>query len=209
MKIAGSKDTIDWYDANAEKYANDSDGITFEDTASHFLGNLKLKPKVLDVGCGSGRDTETLHNLGADVTGLDISKGLLEVAKKKRPGIMFVEGSFLDIPFPDQTFDGIWSHASLVHLDTTEDVRRALNEFNRVLKLGGYLYILVKKQFGKEKTAIVSDTLSNHDRFFRYYTEEELTSLLQETGFAVTEVVTEDDVHGRVEVKWIKIFAKK
>lgn len=209
MKVKGNKDTIDWYDANAEKYAADSDGITFESTARQFLEKLNPTPKILEAGCGSGRDAITLSEFGAKVTGLDASEGLIEVAKKKSSDIEFLVGNFLDLPFQDKTFDGVWSHASLVHLDTIGDVKSALSEFYRVLKIDGYLYLLVKKQNGEEKTAVVSDSLSNHDRFFRYYTEGELQTLLEESGFTITEVRTEEDPHGRNEVSWIKLFAKK
>jgi len=209
MKIIGNKDTIDWYDKNAKKYASDSDNITFEDTARQFLKKIKPNPKILEVGCGSGRDAITLTELGASVTGIDASEGLIKVAKQKSSDIEFLVGNFLDLPFQDGTFDGIWSHASLVHLDTTEDVETAFRQFNRVLKTDGYLYIYVKKQYEEEKTAIVSDSLSNHDRFFRYYTEDELTLLLTKAGFTIDEITTEADVHGRKEVTWIKLFAKK
>lgn len=209
MKVTGNKDTINWYDANAEKYAADSDGITFEKTAQQFLEKLHPNPKILEAGCGSGRDAITLSELGAEVTGIDASEGLIEVAKKKSSDIGFLVGNFLNLPFPDETFDGVWSHASLVHLDTISDVKSALSEFYRVLKNEGYLYVLVKKQNGDEKTAVVSDSLSNHDRFFRYYTEEELQTLLEKAGFTVTEVKTKEDVHGRNEVTWLKLLAKK
>jgi ubiquinone/menaquinone biosynthesis C-methylase UbiE len=209
VKVTGNKDTINWYDANAEKYAADSDGITFESTARQFLEKLNPNPKVLEAGCGSGRDAITLSELGAEVTGVDASEGLIAVAKKKSLDIEFLVGNFLDLPFLDETFDGVWSHASLVHLDTISDVKSALSEFYRVLKIEGYLYVLVKKQNGEEKTAVVSDSLSNHNRFFRYYTEEELQTLLEEVGFTITEVKTEEDVHGRNEVTWLKLLAKK
>ena len=209
MDIIGNKDTINWYNENAHKYAADTDHITFEAAAGDFLERLVPNPKILDAGCGSGRDSATLTNLGAEVTGIDLSRGLIDIAKHKRPGITFIEGSFLDIPYENETFDGVWSHASVVHLDTIEDVKRALNEFHRVLKPGGQLYLLVKKQTSKEKTAVVSDSLSNHERFFRYYTEGELTTLLEESDYRLREIATEDDPHGREEIKWIKVFARK
>jgi len=209
MIVKGNQDTISWYDNNAEKYASDTDSVTFEGTAQEFLSKLQPNPKVLDAGCGSGRDTATLSELGAEVIGIDLSSGLIQVAKAKKPHLTFVHGSFLDIPFPDNSFDGVWSHASLVHLDTLDEVKTALQEFNRVLKSGGCLYVLVKKQTGTDKTAVVTDSLSNHDRFFRYYTEDELAELLKITGYKLDSMLTEDDVHGRDEVKWIKIFAQK
>ncbi len=209
MKVSGLKETIDWYDNNADKYSLDTRDKKFNDTAKSFLDKIsKDTPRILDVGCGDGRDSETLASFGAQVTGIDISTGLIKVAKKLHPEIEFINGNFIKLPFPNETFDGVWAHASLVHLETFDDVRNAVREFKRVLKAHGWVYIYVKEQLGSNKTEIVSDKLSNHDRFFRYYKSEELTGLLEETGFRVDEVVNEEDVHGRAEIKWIRIFAK-
>jgi ubiquinone/menaquinone biosynthesis C-methylase UbiE len=146
---------------------------------------------------------------GARVTGLDMSKGLLEEARKRSPAINFVEGDITRMQFPNASFDGVWSHASLVHLEKIEDVEMALSEFARVLKPDGALHIFVKIQAGDEKTAIVSDTLSNHDRFFRYYTPGEMKILVEKAGFKSVEIELHDDPHGRQEVQWIALFARK
>lgn len=209
MKVSGLKETIDWYDNNADKYSLDTRDKKFSDTAKSFLDKISIDtPRVLDAGCGDGRDSATLASFGAQVTGIDISKGLIKVAKKLHSDIEFVHGNFIELPFSNETFDGVWAHASLVHLETIDDVRNTLREFKRVLKTNGWVYIYVKEQLGNEKTEVVSDKLSNHDRFFRYYKSEELKGLLEETGFKVDEVVREEDVHGRAEIKWIRIFAK-
>jgi len=83
---------------------------------------------------------------GADVVGVDISEGLLEVARSANPDIEFVHANFTKLPFPNTAFDGVWSHASLVHLETLAEVKQSLAEFNRVLKPKGYLYVYVKQQ---------------------------------------------------------------
>ena len=209
MKVTGLKETIDWYDNNADKYSSAVRNIKFNENAKSLLNKIAIKTaRILDAGCGGGRDAATLASLGAHVTGVDISKGLISVAKKLYPEIEFVHGSFLELPFLNETFDGVWAHAALVHLETINDVRNTLKEFRRVLKAKGWVYIYVKEQLGTTKTEIISDTLSNHERFFRYYQKEELKELLAESGFRVEEMVNEEDVHGRAEVKWIKIFAQ-
>lgn len=134
---------------------------------------------------------------------------MLTVARELRPDIEFINTSFITLPFPNETFDGIWSHASLVHLEEAADVQTALTEFYRVLKPGGMLYVLVKEQMGEQETEIVADTLSGHERFFRYYKQAELSNLLEAAGFIVNEQLREEDVHGRKEISWIKFFAVK
>ena len=96
-----------------------------------------------------------------------------------------------------------------MHLETIKDVKKALAEFYRVLRPRGVLYVSVKAQMGDEKMAVVSDSLSKHERFFRYHTEEELTALIEGAEFGVIETSIEDDMHGRSEVQWLEIIARK
>jgi len=211
MKIEGLKDTIEWYDQNAKAYADSAEKVPPVESMEQFLSMLPKSPKILDAGCGPGRDSRILSEKGATVIGLDISKGLLEEAKKRNSsrGVKYIEGDMTKMEFPDASFDGVWSHASLVNLETIEDAEKAIREYYRVLKSGGILHILTKEQLGNEKTAIVSDPLLNHDRFFRYYTKQELGGLVSAAGFKDLDVSSIPDLHGRKEVTWILLFGKK
>lgn len=209
VKIKGFVDTIKWYNKNARQYADFTYKPIVSDVIQRFIKLLPKNAHVIDAGCGAGGDCKIFQGLGIYVVGLDISKGLLKEAKKRNPRINFVEGDFLQLPFDNNSFDGVWAHASLVHLETEDEVRKAIEEFNRVLKIGGILCIQVKAQTGKEKTAIASDSLSNHKRFFRYYTEDYLKQLLMSNEFELIVVERNEDIHGRKDVKWISLFAKK
>jgi len=209
MEIRGFRDTIKWYDNNAEQYGENSKRVSFEKVVDGFLDKLPTSPAVIDAGCGAGRDTKVFHDKGVNVVGIDISEGLLEVARRENPDITFIAADFTDLPLEDQSFDGVWSHASLVHLETIEEVGKALSEFSRVLKPGGFLYVYVKEQQGEEKTAIVSDSLSGHERFFRYYEPEEFTELLGKAGFIVCDFEFKEDPHGRTEVRWLQAVVQK
>lgn len=209
MEIKGFRDTIDWYDKNAQNYRASSEKVAPLHLIEKFLSFLPKNPTVLDAGCGSGRDSRLFIERGVQVTGIDISSGLLSEAQKHSPTISFIQGDLRHMPMRDASFDGIWSHASMVHLETIDDVKNVLSEFMRVLKPNGVLNIYVKAQTGDEKTAIVKDSLSNHERFFRYYTEPELRDLVTKAGFNIDEVCMEDDLHGRSEVKWLVLFARK
>lgn len=208
MEIKGLKDTIDWYDNNAETYNKGLSKNGPVDDVEAFLKYLSPDAYVLEVGCGPGRESTLFKENGIRTVGVDISKGLLEIARQNNPDIEYIEANFLSLPFVDSTFDGVWSHASLVHLEKIEDVQTALTEFSRVLKDEGILYVSVKEQT-EEKTAVVTDSLSNHNRFFRYYTLQELTDLITNAGFEILNTELKEDAHGRVEVRWIEIIGKK
>lgn len=213
MKVQGLQDTITWYDKNAHIYAQATVSRAHPEQIDQFVAKLHTNAKVLDAGCGAGRDTDLLSQKGLQVIGTDLSQGLLEEAKKAYPRLTFVKGDLRELPFASNSFDGIWAHASLLHLETVEDVKQALSEFSRVIKKQGILHVFVKSQTGTEKTAVVSDTLSNHDRFFQYFTKEELQTLLENTGFTLVSMEqfreTDRSPHGRPEVEWILALARK
>ena len=206
--IEGFKDTIDWYDRNAQKYA-ESARVVPEQAIESFLELMPPDPRVLDAGSGSGRDSRAFNARGARVVGADVSEGLLDVARRDIPDVEFVHGDFRALPFEDAVFDGVWSRASLVHLETVADVEKSLSEFHRVLKPEGVLYIYVKLQTGESETAVVSDTLSGHDRFFRYYTNESLQRVLGRVGFKILDTNYVEDEYGRSEVRWLEVMARK
>ena len=201
---------IQWYEDNAQKYANASSGLINNNLIKKFTNLLKSKGKILDAGCGPGRDSKVFCDLGFNVFGVDLSSNLLKIASKKCPKSVFKKANFLSLPFEDEYFDGIWASASLLHLENTDDVKKALNEFNRVLKRSGVLCVLVKQQMGKEKTSIVTDSLSKHNRFFQWFSKTEINNLLNENNFSI--IYLEDnypDLAGREEVKWVIALAKK
>jgi len=109
-----------------------------------FIGRFVKKGRILDLGCGTGRLLLPLYKQGYEVYGMDISKKMIEIARKKIEGlpITLVVGDFSKkIPFPDNFFDCIISmHSSLLHLKKS-DRRRFSKEVERVLKNGGYIII--------------------------------------------------------------------
>ncbi len=213
MASMGLKATIAWYDQNAAKYAQTIDDHVNLGQLEDFRQAVAINGAVLDAGCGGGRDSGFLHRAGFKVTGLDLSQGLLDQAQQHYPGPTYIQGSFLQLPLANDSFDGIWAHASLVHLETKADAVKAIAEFARVLKQGGILHLLVKAQTGDYDTAVVNDKLAQHDRFFRYYTQAELANYLDKSGFEITQCEQYREIDrnpkGRPEVAWIYILARK
>lgn len=206
--------TIDWYDTNAALYTNKTAGRARHKNIALFSNSLAPGSHVLDVGCGPGRDTAILSEKGFDVTGLDLSAGLLTEARNAHPNLRFVQGSMTDLPFGDQSFDGIWANASLLHLPEESDVTQTLSEFYRVLKTGGRVFVYVKAQLGESDTEVVTDALSGSQRFFRYFTLPGLQQSLQTAGFHILSAhqynESEDKLPiSRKEVEWIVILAEK
>ncbi len=95
--------------------------------------------RVLDVCCGTGDLAIAAHEAGADVTGLDFSERMLERARRKQPGVAWVQGDALSLPFEDGVFDAATVGFGVRNL---ADLQLGLEELRRVLRPGGRVGIL-------------------------------------------------------------------
>jgi SAM-dependent methyltransferase len=148
--------------------------------AEAFLGHLPPNPTILEAGCGAGRDMAWFEARGAAVTGIDLSPGMLAVA---RP---LVEGSLLEmdltrIDLPDTSFDGVWCNAALLHIPKA-DAPTVLAQFRRVLRPGGIAMVSLQ---GGDGEGWESNVYTGVERFFARYTATEAEALLAENGFDV------------------------
>jgi ubiquinone/menaquinone biosynthesis C-methylase UbiE len=84
--------------------------------------------RTLDVACGTGFITQ---HLPGEVTGLDQSEAMIEIARERVPGASFVIADALDLPFPDDTFDRVFASFFYCHLEEAERLR-FLAEVRRV-----------------------------------------------------------------------------
>jgi ubiquinone/menaquinone biosynthesis C-methylase UbiE len=95
---------------------------------------------VADVGCGPGHVTAHLHGLGVDAFGIDLSPGMIEVARRDHPGLRFEVGSMTDLHLPDASVTGLLAWWSLIHVPDDE-VPTVFAHFHRVLRPGGPLQL--------------------------------------------------------------------
>jgi SAM-dependent methyltransferase len=149
--------------------------------------------RIADIGCGPGRVTSYLTNLGADVFGIDLSSGMIEQARAAYPTLSFEVGSMLDLPFDDHTLGGIVAWYSIIHVPD-ELLPQVFSEFHRTLASGGYL--LLGFQVGDQVSH--RDDAAGHpvSLDFRYRQVDAVAALLNESGFDVrTRLTREPDEH--------------
>lgn len=203
----GFKETIDWYNKHAEEFVNRAGGLETPENIETFVNLVGKGKKILDVGCGSGRDGAEIAEKGIQVVGIDISKGLLEEARKINPNLEFIETDMRSLPFEDSSFDGVWAQASLLHFERIENVEKSLREFYRILRRSGILYVSVKQQKDK-KSGVEKHELTGWQRFFQYFTKEEMEDLFKKAGF---EIISSDiqTSQNRPGLGWVVVFGKK
>ncbi|MFI9123706.1 class I SAM-dependent methyltransferase [Streptomyces bikiniensis] len=96
-----------------------------------------------DLGCGAGRVTSHLRSIGAEAFGVDLSPGMVAVAREAHPGLRFGVGSTTALDLPDASLGGVLSRYSTVHV-TEDELALSCAEFHRVLAPGGRLLIAFK-----------------------------------------------------------------
>jgi ubiquinone/menaquinone biosynthesis C-methylase UbiE len=203
------KQTITVYNSIAAQYAVSAEAHAPEPEREKFVGLVPKGSRVLDAGCGSGRDSAYFEHHGIEVTGIDLCEPLLAIARKVAFNAEFLTMDLRDINFPDQSFDGVWASASIIHLKRSE-IPGVIASFFRILKSGGTCVILVKAgtkdEFVKEK--MTADTA----RYYTYFSEDEIKDFMLEAGFNVTELYKYNESERFKDghpTDWIVCFAQK
>ncbi len=192
------KGTIDYYNNNADWYYWTTVALDVDALRKKFASYLPAEASVIDMGCGSGRDTMAFRDMGHRAIGLDASEELVKLAME-RLEIKAVVGD-MSTWTATEPFDGVWCCASLVHLDDKEKARFFRNlRFN--LKAGGVIYISVKEGIGTG--------VDDKGVYWSNCTLEELTDYLEKAGCEIREVKITEDAAGRSDTKWLNVFAVK
>jgi SAM-dependent methyltransferase len=175
------KITLDTYNRLAKSW---SEGHLTYDSWQEDIGEFrKLLPKgrIIEIGCGGGRDAKRLVEAGYDYLGTDISSGLLAEAKKNCPAAEFEQVSLYDLDYEDK-FDGFWCSGVLLHVPRPR-INEALEAINKSLKPGAGGFIAIKQGAGERMD---QDPLYPGDnRLFVYWEDEDFQKILSENGFKV------------------------
>ena len=195
--------TLDYYNSNAKELAQRYEAAP-SSLAPHFASAFTPGGRVLDIGCGSGRDLAELHNLGFQAYGLDGTTELVGLAQALHPELRgrVVHGLLPEfaVPFGGE-FDGIVCCAVLMHIDFTELFNAAL-AIKRCLKVNGRLLISVPSQ----RSDTDETERDVNGRLFKTYAPGFLQLIFERLGFSLINQWGNSDAMSRQGIEWVSLL---
>ncbi len=191
--------TIDYYENNADVFAEGTQDVNFADVQNRFLNYLPDGGYILDFGCGSGRDTKYFLEKGYKADATDGSEKLCEIAGRNT-GIEVRHMLFSDLS-EDAKYDGIWACSSILHLPK-EELKPVFDKMIKAVKPGGYIYTSFK--YGEFEGY-------RKDRYFTDFTTDSFHDFINKfPEIAVTEEWISADVRPeRGDEKWLNVILRK
>lgn len=191
------RETIDYYNRNAESFVVNTVHADMSDIRNRFLKYVGPGGKILDAGCGSGRDSLAFLKAGYAVEAFDASEELCRIATDYL-GFKVECKRFEELDGSAQ-YDGIWACASLLHVKG-EDLPDIVKRMRVLLKPDGVLYA----SFKEGETEGIRE-----GRFFHDMTLDACRSLFLDSGLNVLELFKSRDVRGNYdETTWINIIGQ-
>lgn len=169
--MSSDPETLAVYNAKAADYAALTESEARDKQLAAFIADMPPGGHVLDLGCGPGQSAAEMARHGLKVTATDASAEMVALAAA-REGVNAHLATFNDIA-GEALYDGVWANFSLLHAPR-EDMPRHLSAIARALKPGGRFHIGIKTGTGSKRDPL--------GRLYTYYTEPELTGLLQGAG---------------------------
>lgn len=199
--------TKESYQLTAQAFAHNVADLAPIGSIEKFFGLLPPKAKIIDLGCGSGRDAKIFTTMGTNVLGIDYCSNLIEIAKAHAPLANFELMDIEMMNLPASSFDGAWSACSLGHI-SKKLLPHVLEKIHSLLKENGFFYLALKKGSG-EKLEIDSRYNGDFKKFWSFYEEDELKNILQVAQFKILEFDTVEKNHLYQTHSAFRIFCQK
>jgi SAM-dependent methyltransferase len=191
------EDTLAYYDGHADAFIARTASVSMDHLYAPFLALVDDGGHILDAGCGSGRDAAAFASRGYRVTAFDGSAGMARRASA-RTGLPIETMPFDAVNWND-TFDGVWACASLLHLPSAS-LPPALVRLVQALRPGGVLFVSMKEGAFEGR---------REDRWFTDVTPDDLRALLTSSGLEIERIWTADEVRGDTTVRWVNALARR
>lgn len=192
--------TLDFYNNNSKSYIESTLSVDMSHLYKDFLKHIPKGGHILDLGCGSGRDSLEFIKQGYNITAVDGSKEL-SIAASKIIGQEVICSKFEELKLTEK-FHGIWACASLLHVNR-KDILDVIKNTSSNLKDNGVFYMSFK--YGEK------EYIDEKGRYFNCYTEETFNELISKVeGLDIMKIYkTIDIVPGRGDIIWLNILCIK
>ena len=197
------QNTLKYYSDNAAQVAERYESVV-SDLSAHFADSFSKGGKVLDIGCGSGRDLAVLYKLGFDCYGVDPVLEFVEIAQQIHPELenRIALGKLPDLQVPfNGNFDGVLCSAVLMHIDI-QQLPATVTAIKSCLKVGGRLLYSVPSK----RLDVVGSNRDANGRLFIPDQADRLNSLFSSIGFTEIASWTNSDSMGRDSVEWMSVL---
>ncbi|MBW4648047.1 MAG: class I SAM-dependent methyltransferase [Kastovskya adunca ATA6-11-RM4] len=195
--------TITQYQAEADAFREGTWDHDVSQNRDALVAAMPHNPgKILDLGCGPGRDLVAFKSQGHTAIGLDATPAFVEMAKQVS-GCEVWQQSFFNLDLPPETFDGIFANASLLHVPQA-DMVKVLKDLWRSLVSQGAIAISICR--GNSEGYIVR---GSGYRFVSGWEYETLSSCLEVAGFEILHHYYRPPGLPRKEQPWLLIVGRK
>ena len=190
------------YDALAPRFADWMAGFEGEPSkrfVCDLASRLKDGARVLDLGCGDGANARYLSDR-FDVVGVDVSEEQLRLARAAAPAATFVQADFMELAFPDSSFDAVTALYSLMHVPRDEHAA-LVSRIRRWLRPGGLFLASLSHRGGPDR---IEDWLGV-EMFFSGFDADTSGQLVREAGFELLheELVAMQAPAGEIAFLWV------
>lgn len=188
----------DYYQLHAQRFFSETVDVDMSELYRPFVAHLKPGARILDAGCGSGRDAKAFSEMGYEVEAFDASAELVELARQ-HTGLPVKQMRFEDITEVER-YDGIWCCASLLHVPLAE-LPGVMAQLAKALKPGGVWYLSFKYGSGERE---------KDGRRFTDMDEAGFAEVLSElSGIEVMECWQTHDQRPERDDSWINLVLSK
>lgn len=197
--MKGDASTINFYNKNHENYDNDTSQLELKEQWKIFESRIRPGGKILDIGCGSGRDITHFQTRGFSVEGLEPSTAMAEMARKRTNARIYIQPA--EQLCANNQYDGIWACASLLHI-SKKNIKETIQRIAQALNKNGHAYISVKSGSGELR--------KEDGRLFSNYSSEELKEIISTIPeIVIVTLWTTPDAAQREDLEWINLLLKK
>ena len=194
-----TRETIGYYETNATRFVADTADVEFGALQREFVRRLPKGGRVLDLGCGSGRDSLAFLKAGFEVDAVDGSAQMVEAASELT-GLPVAHALFSDYE-PKGPYDGIWACSSLLHVPAS-GLADIISKYARALAPRGTFYLSFK---------LGAHNGMRNGRWFTDMTEQSFRRLIDDVeNLTVDRIgVTSDVRPGRSDEKWLNAWCSR